>query len=85
MSWVIGSSFDGTNQVGEIICGRLGKTTLANVVYRKIREHFYCQAFVSVSQKPNIKNCFTDLISQVSSHGFTEDTDNWDEKDTLTN
>nr|UBY06920.1 NBS-LRR disease resistance protein [Dasypyrum villosum] len=57
----------------------LGKTTLANEVYRKTKEHFNCQAFVSVSQKPNIKKILRELISQVSSHGFTEDIDNWDE------
>ncbi|KAF7046450.1 hypothetical protein CFC21_055476 [Triticum aestivum] len=60
--------------------GGLGKTTLANQVYRKTEGHFHCQAFVSVSQKPNIKKIIMDLISQVSSHGFTEDIDNWDER-----
>jgi disease resistance protein RPM1 len=60
--------------------GGLGKTTLANEVYRKINGQFHCQAFVSVSQKPNIKNIFTKLISQVSSHGLKEDINNWDER-----
>ena len=46
--------------------GGLGKTTLANEVYRKIERHFDCQAFVSVSQKPVIKKIIKDLISQVS-------------------
>ena len=35
--------------------GGLGKTTLAHEVYRKIQGHYHCQAFVSVSQKPDIK------------------------------
>lgn len=35
--------------------GGLGKTTMANAVYRKIQEHFPCHAFVSVSQKPDYK------------------------------
>lgn len=58
--------------------GGLGKTTLANEVYRKAKWHFHCQAFVSVSQKPDIKKILMNLISQVSPHGFTEDTYNWD-------
>ncbi|XP_037461036.1 uncharacterized protein LOC119331959 isoform X2 [Triticum dicoccoides] len=58
--------------------GGLGKTTLANEVYRKAKGHFHCQAFVSVSQKPDIKKILMNLISQVSPHGFTKDTYNWD-------
>uniref|UniRef100_A0A453MJM9 NB-ARC domain-containing protein n=1 Tax=Aegilops tauschii subsp. strangulata TaxID=200361 RepID=A0A453MJM9_AEGTS len=46
--------------------GGLGKTTLANEVYRKIQGKFDCHAFVSVSQKPDIKKIIKDLISQVS-------------------
>ncbi|KAM3196643.1 hypothetical protein ACQJBY_072377 [Aegilops geniculata] len=58
--------------------GGLGKTTLANEVYHKAKGHFHCQAFVSVSQKPDIKKILMNLISQVSPHGFTKDTYNWD-------
>jgi molybdopterin-guanine dinucleotide biosynthesis protein A len=32
--------------------GVLGKTTLVNVVYEKLRAQFDCSAFVSVSQTP---------------------------------
>jgi CO dehydrogenase nickel-insertion accessory protein CooC1 len=32
--------------------GGLGKTTLANEVYRDVRESFDCKAFIPVSQKP---------------------------------
>ncbi|XBH74917.1 hypothetical protein VPH35_101776 [Triticum aestivum] len=46
--------------------GVLGKTTLANEVYRKIQGKFDCHAFVSVSQKLDIKKIIKDLISQVS-------------------
>ncbi|KAI4983054.1 hypothetical protein ZWY2020_023546 [Hordeum vulgare] len=60
--------------------GGLGKTTLAREVYRKIRGHFDCQAFVSVSQKPNVKKIMKDLISQLPcKKDFTEGIDNWDE------
>jgi shikimate kinase len=45
--------------------GGLGKTTLANQMYRKLNGQFKCQAFVSVSQKPNIRNIFRKMLSQV--------------------
>jgi disease resistance protein RPM1 len=61
--------------------GGLGKTTLATEVYRKIREQFHCHAFISVSQKPDIKKIVKDVISQVSCHdGFTKDIHSWDER-----
>jgi len=53
--------------------GGLGKTTLAREVYRKIQGRFHCQAFVSVSQKPNVKKIMKELISQVPcKKDFTE-------------
>ncbi|KAM3399718.1 hypothetical protein ACQJBY_004880 [Aegilops geniculata] len=53
--------------------GGLGKTILANAVYRKIQENFHCRAFVSVSQKPDMKKIIKDVISQVSfQDGFTK-------------
>ncbi|CAL4952990.1 unnamed protein product [Urochloa decumbens] len=72
--------------------GGLGKTTLAKEVVRKIRGHFHCQAFVSISQKPNMKKIMKDVIFQVlcnkkettelarKKREFTEDIDTWDEK-----
>ncbi|KAM0928667.1 hypothetical protein ACQ4PT_002620 [Festuca glaucescens] len=61
--------------------GGLGKTTLAKEVYRKIQGHFHCWAFVSVSQKPDIKKIIKDVISQVSCKDLsTNDTSDWDEK-----
>ncbi|KAF7069367.1 hypothetical protein CFC21_075008 [Triticum aestivum] len=61
--------------------GGLGKTTLANEVYRNVQGYFHCKAFVSVSQKPDIKKIMKDVISQVScKDGSTKDTDYWDEK-----
>ncbi|KAM3245151.1 hypothetical protein ACQJBY_056467 [Aegilops geniculata] len=61
--------------------GGLGKTTLAREVYRKIQGHFHCQAFVSVSQKPNVRKIMKDLIFQMPcKKEFTEGIDNWDEK-----
>jgi disease resistance protein RPM1 len=61
--------------------GGLGKTTLAKEVCRKIQGHFHCQAFVSISQKPNVKNIMKDLIYQVPcKKEFKEDIDTWDDK-----
>ncbi|KAM3223706.1 hypothetical protein ACQJBY_057209 [Aegilops geniculata] len=60
--------------------GGLGKTTLATEVYRKIQGHFHCVAFVSVSQKPNVKKIMKDLISQMPcKKDFTEGIDSWDD------
>ncbi|KAE8772400.1 Disease resistance protein RPM1 [Hordeum vulgare] len=60
--------------------GGLGKTTLAKEVHRKIQGHFDCHAFVSVSQKPNVKKTMKDLISQLPcKKDFKEGIDTWDE------
>nr|UBY07414.1 NBS-LRR disease resistance protein [Dasypyrum villosum] len=64
--------------------GGLGKTTLANEVYRKIQERFDCHALVSVSQKPDTKKIIKDLISQMSRNSeFTKDMESWDEQKSI--
>uniref|UniRef100_A0ACD5TAV8 Uncharacterized protein n=1 Tax=Avena sativa TaxID=4498 RepID=A0ACD5TAV8_AVESA len=54
--------------------GGLGKTTLANVVYNKIKVEFDRCAFVPVSQKPDIPKLLRSLLHQLgsgpSSHDF---------------
>jgi disease resistance protein RPM1 len=45
--------------------GGLGKTTLANEIYRKLHGQFQCRAFVSVSRKPNIRKLLSTMTSQV--------------------
>ncbi|CAL4991193.1 unnamed protein product [Urochloa decumbens] len=68
-------------QQGKIVSivgfGGLGKTTLANVVYDKIRPRFDCCAFVSVSQTPDLKKLFNSLLSDLDEN-FNKDTlDEW--------
>jgi hypothetical protein len=42
--------------------GGLGKTTLANLVYKKIKGDFHCTAFVSVSRNPDINKILKDIL-----------------------
>jgi len=46
-------------------CAGLGKTTLANQVYQKIKGDFECNAFVSVSQNPHLRDVLMKICSQV--------------------
>lgn len=45
--------------------GGLGKTTLANQVYQNLEGQFEYQVFVSVSQKPDMKKIFRNILSQI--------------------
>ncbi|KAG2615233.1 hypothetical protein PVAP13_3NG068700 [Panicum virgatum] len=45
--------------------GGLGKTTLANQVYRKLERQFDCRAFVSVSQKPDILKLLNKVLLKI--------------------
>jgi len=49
--------------------GGLGKTTLAKVVYDKLKGQFDCKAFVSVSENPNIEMIFINMLRQLL-HGY---------------
>ena len=84
VNWMVedkGSSTKNLKVLSIVGFGGLGKTTLAKEVCRKIQGHFRCQAFVSISQKPNVKNIMKDVISQVPcKKEFIEDIDTWDEK-----
>nr|TKW00377.1 hypothetical protein SEVIR_8G104900v2 [Setaria viridis] len=50
--------------------GGLGKTTLANSVYQRLKGGFQCHAFVSVSLKPGIKKIFSSILRQVSNKEY---------------
>jgi hypothetical protein len=46
--------------------GGLGKTTLANAVYGKLRARFECSAFVSASQTPDMEKLLKDMLYQLA-------------------
>ncbi|KAM3391620.1 hypothetical protein ACQJBY_012985 [Aegilops geniculata] len=59
--------------------GGLGKTTLANAVYEKLKgevhikkqkPQFDCAAFISVSLNPNMKHIFKSLLHQLDKHTY---------------
>jgi hypothetical protein len=64
--------------------GGLGKTTLANEIYHKLEEKFQSRAFVSVSQKPNIRKILRRILSQA---GFVAPKDTniemWEESELI--
>ncbi|CAM0949205.1 unnamed protein product [Alopecurus aequalis] len=51
--------------------GGLGKTTLANVVYRKLKSQFDCAAFVSVSLIPSMEKIFKNILHQLDKHKYS--------------
>ncbi|CAD6340712.1 unnamed protein product [Miscanthus lutarioriparius] len=55
----------GVKVVSIVGCGGLGKTTVANQVYKNIAKKFDCQAFVSLSQNPDMVIIFRSTLSQV--------------------
>ncbi|KAL6905839.1 hypothetical protein ACP4OV_003440 [Aristida adscensionis] len=55
--------------------GGLGKTTLANQVYHKIKGEFQCTAFIPVSRNPNVAKGLADMLKEVGDKGDTFDND----------
>jgi disease resistance protein RPM1 len=53
--------------------GGLGKTTLANEVYRRLKGVFEGSAFVSVFQKPNVQKLLDNLLSQLGTEPSVHD------------
>ncbi|GJM95414.1 hypothetical protein PR202_ga12149 [Eleusine coracana subsp. coracana] len=52
--------------------GGLGKTTLANAVYDKIKVQFDCGAFVSVSRNPEFARIFKKILHQLDKEEFKD-------------
>ncbi|XP_073362465.1 disease resistance protein RGA5-like [Aegilops tauschii subsp. strangulata] len=78
--WIVDEKVIHSRVLSIVGFGGLGKTTLANEVYRKVQGHFDCRAFVSISQKPNIRKIINDLIYKLPHpDGFTNNSDIWDE------
>ncbi|KAI4979200.1 hypothetical protein ZWY2020_015953 [Hordeum vulgare] len=66
VSWV--NDKDKQLKVASIVgFGGLGKTTLANEVYRGLKGDFNCGAFVPASQKPDIPKLIRSLLSELGS------------------
>ncbi|PAN43034.1 hypothetical protein PAHAL_8G206000 [Panicum hallii] len=50
--------------------GGLGKTTLANLVYEKLKGKFDCGAFVFVSHNPNMDMIFKNMLHQLDGENY---------------
>nr|BBF89553.1 NB-ARC domain containing protein-like [Oryza glaberrima]BBF89558.1 NB-ARC domain containing protein-like [Oryza glaberrima] len=61
--------------------GGMGKTTLANAVYKKLEEQFDCTAFVSVSLQPDVKNILSGLLRQVTASKVKDDLEKDEDED----
>uniref|UniRef100_M8BJQ6 Disease resistance protein RPP13 n=1 Tax=Aegilops tauschii TaxID=37682 RepID=M8BJQ6_AEGTA len=59
--------------------GGLGKTTLANQIYRQLETQFESRAFISVSQMPNIRKILRHILFQVGYAWKDTNKEIWDE------
>jgi len=74
-----GSSVQHLKVISVVGPGGLGKTTLAGQVYRKLEGQFQCQAFVSLSQQPDVKKILRNILCQVSQQEYLN-MEIWDEE-----
>ncbi|CAO2144257.1 unnamed protein product [Urochloa humidicola] len=60
---------EGSNRQLKIVSivgfGGLGKTTLAKIVFDKLKEQFDCAAFVTISLNPNMEKVFRSMLCQL--------------------
>jgi hypothetical protein len=61
----------------KVVCivgfGGLGKTTLANQVYHKMKGQFDCSSCMPVSRNPNMTKILVDLLKELGSRVDTSD------------
>ncbi|CAL4994777.1 unnamed protein product [Urochloa decumbens] len=74
-----GNSVQKLKVVSVVGLGGLGKTTLARQVYNKIGDKFDCRAFVSVSQKPDMRKIFRNILTSITGMDYYQGMEAWDE------
>jgi len=68
IEWLKNDSYGQQLKVVSIVgFGGLGKTTLANQVYQKIKGQFDCSCFVPVSRNPNIAKILANMLKELGS------------------
>ncbi|GJN10341.1 hypothetical protein PR202_ga28428 [Eleusine coracana subsp. coracana] len=58
--------------------GSLGKTTLVQVLYNRLKGQFQYRAFVRLTRKPDIKAVLHDILAQVLRHQSLDDSEHLD-------
>lgn len=74
-----GASLQQLKVISVVGPGGLGKTTIANEVYRRLEGKFQCRAFVSLSQQPDVKKILSNILYQVSQQEY-DNMEIWDEQ-----